>query len=418
MKIKTSQLYKLIIYFFITWDTILLSVFNFNPGGKRYSVMVLSAIAISLMIFVLKRNKMYMDLFKWPKVYALLLSCMLLIHYIYDILINKVNINAFMHNACYYAIFFMAFPMILIIEKDEENFWKFINILMFIWYTWFLVQYLAYQNGGILLAPALKSGELLGNSIRDGSIRLEMKAIAHIAILYNFDQFYNHGKEAGKKRKYNLLMFLYGLFVMVVIEQTRGYFIAIFGAIAVLILCYNRNSKKFCITFCLVIIGIIILLKTNVIGGFLSSVLDSSESYEKGATGLIRLRGMAVFWEAFKRNPLFGLGFQTTGDNAITQSGIFYFNDDGFVGIVGQIGIWAFIIYGMMLLRFTYIVAKLFKIKQYTKGTQLLGFLVYLFLTSISLICYWNTTCMLCPILWAIFEVGYHKGMTSCAINS
>lgn len=107
MKIKTSQLYKLIIYFFITWDTILLSVFNFNPGGKRYSVMVLSSIAISLMIFVLKRNKMYMDLFKWPKVYALLLSCMLLIHYIYDVLINKVNINAFMHNACYYAIFFI-----------------------------------------------------------------------------------------------------------------------------------------------------------------------------------------------------------------------------------------------------------------------------------------------------------------------
>lgn len=34
MKIKTSQLYKLIIYFFITWDTILLSVFNFNPGVK------------------------------------------------------------------------------------------------------------------------------------------------------------------------------------------------------------------------------------------------------------------------------------------------------------------------------------------------------------------------------------------------
>ena len=36
---------------------------------------------------------------------------------------------------------------------------------------------------------------------------------------------------------------------MVVIEQTRGYFIAIFGAIAVLILCYNRNSKKFCIEY-------------------------------------------------------------------------------------------------------------------------------------------------------------------------
>ena len=35
-------------------------------------------------------------------------------------------------------------------------------------------------------------------------------------------------------------------------------------------------------------------------------------------------------------------GFQETGDFATTASGIFYFNDDGFLGIVGQIGVWAF----------------------------------------------------------------------------
>lgn len=35
MRIKTSQIYKAIIYFIIAWDTVLLSMFNFDPGGKK-----------------------------------------------------------------------------------------------------------------------------------------------------------------------------------------------------------------------------------------------------------------------------------------------------------------------------------------------------------------------------------------------
>ena len=419
MKIRTSQLYRIVIYFLLAWDTILFSMFNFNPGGKRYSVMVILGILMTCILFFSKKNTKYESIFKWPKIYALLLVAMLLVHYVYDVIINKIDGSAFMHNACYYAIFFLAFPMILIIEKDEKNFWKYINILMFLWYTWFLVQYISYQSTGVILAPGLKDlGEgLIGNNIRNGSIRLEMRAVAHITILYNFDKLYNQSKQNRKLRKYNLIMFLYGMFVLIVIEQTRGYYIAIFGAIAGLILCDNRRYKKLLLTFTIGLLAFIILYKMNIISNFLNSVFDSSGSYDKGATGLIRLQGMNMFWKGFKSNPLIGLGFQSNGDYADTGMGIFYFNDDGFVGVVGQIGIWAFILYGLMLVRFIYIVIKLFRLKQYMRATQLLGFWIYLALTSISLICYWNTTCMLCPVLWAIFEVEFYKGVQEFKYN-
>lgn len=409
MRIKTSQIYKAIIYFIIAWDTVLLSMFNFDPGGKRYSIMVTVGLIMTIIIIVTKTNNKYLQLFRWLKIYGLITICMLIVHYIHDVAINQIDIYAFMHNACYYAIFLLGFPMILIMEKDEKNFWKYINCLMFVWYTWILIQYLAYQSSGTILSPYLNSNGLLGNNLRNGNLRLEIKVFGHLAILYNFDKFYNTDKW-DRKKKYNLIMVLYGLFCLIAVEQTRGYYIAIFASIAVLVLSYNRDINKVLVTSILIIITCIMMWKMNIIGNLFNSLFDSSGAYDKGATGLIRLKGMQMFWNGFIDNPMFALGFQSTGDAVNVGLVMFYFNDNGFLGIIGQIGIWAFVLYGLMLLRFMYIVIKMFKMKQHVSATLLLGLWVYLLLTSISLICYWNSTCMLCPVLWAIFEVKYYKG--------
>ena len=167
MRIKTSQIYKAIIYFIIAWDTVLLSMFNFDPGGKRYSIMVTVGLIMTIIIIVTKTNNKYLQLFRWLKIYGLITICMLIVHYIHDVAINQIDIYAFMHNACYYAIFLLGFPMILIMEKDEKNFWKYINCLMFVWYTWILIQYLAYQSSGTILSPYLNSNGLLGNNLRN-----------------------------------------------------------------------------------------------------------------------------------------------------------------------------------------------------------------------------------------------------------
>ena len=73
MRIKTSQIYKAIIYFIIAWDTVLLSMFNFDPGGKRYSIMVTVGLIMTIIIIVTKTNNKYLQLFRWLKIYGLII---------------------------------------------------------------------------------------------------------------------------------------------------------------------------------------------------------------------------------------------------------------------------------------------------------------------------------------------------------
>lgn len=70
--------------------------------------------------------------------------------------------------------------------------------------------------------------------------------------------------------------------------------------------------------------------KMNIIGNLFNSLFDSSGAYDKGATGLIRLKGMQMFWNGFIDNPMFALGFQSTGDAVNVGLVMFYFNDNGF----------------------------------------------------------------------------------------
>lgn len=417
MKIKITSLFKAGLYFCLIWDTLLLSMFNFQMGGKRYSIMFAIAAFLTLLVFT-NKNRMQLvgQSIKWPKTYFFLVCIMLFLHMIYAVILKGVSFEAFIHNAWYYLMCIWAFPLIYILKKDsgEEKFWKVINIIMLVWYSWLLIEYIAYQYAGIVLSPAILES-VRGVRIRNDAIRLEMKALAHIAIIYNFDKFYN---QIDRKNKiWHLVMALYGIAIMLIVEQTRGYFIAIFGAMAVLIMCYNKKTIKFFASALIILIAVCIALKVQLLSSFLDILFSTAESGVTGATGLIRARGMTAFWNQFINNPLFGYGFQETGDFATTASGIFYFNDDGFLGIVGQIGIWAFIIYGTMIFRFGYIVNKLFKEKNYKQGTLLLGLYIYMLLTSISLICYWNTTCLLCPILWALFEVGYDESRINSDSN-
>ena len=413
MKIKITSLFKAGLYFCLIWDTLLLSMFNFQMGGKRYSIMFVVALLLTLLLATSEnRMRVVGQSIKWPKIYFVLVCIMLLLHMCYAVVFKGVSFGAFAHNAWYYLMCIWAFPIIYILKKDNgtEEFWKRVNIIMFVWYSWLVVEYIAYQRSGIILSRAIMES-VRGVNIRNDAIRLEMKAVAHITIIYNFDQFYNQSDKRNKI--WNLLMVLYGIAVMVVIEQTRGYFIAVFGAVAVLIMCYNKKTIKFFISGLIVLLVVGVMFKTQLISSFLDVLFSTKESGATGATGLVRLRGMTAFWNQFINNPLFGYGFQETGDFATTNGGIFYFNDNGFLGIVGQIGIWAFVIYSVMIFRFGYVVKKMFNSKDYEHGTLLLGLYIYLLLTSISLICYWNTTCFLCPVLWALFEVGYSEFQTN-----
>lgn len=401
MKVKTSSLIKIAVYFVLLLDS---NFWLMKVVGRKFQIMVLiSFLLLGIIVFTPIKKHIRGKISALNK-YAAVLLAMIIVHAIYAKFHNSVPMDTFINSACYYLIFFLSYSLICAfsIDNGTYKFWRFINVFSVIWYTWLILQFIVYRYSGTIISPYLKEAGLLINNIRNGNLRLEMRVLGHIAIIYNFDQFYN--QEDSKHRTKSFLMAIYGIITMFTVEQTRGYMIAILICIIVLLACYNRKSKKFLFTLMIIIVGAILLYRTQYVSSLINSFFEGDN-----ATGYYRLSGMQVFWNQFLRNPLWGYGFQSTGDYIISGLGVRQFNDNGIVGILGQIGIWGIIIYGLMLIRFGRIVIRMFKERDFKRGTFLLSLYVYLLVTSVSLICYWNSTCLLCAISWAVFEYEYNE---------
>lgn len=341
------------------------------------------------------------------KQFAFVLLLMLLLHGAYATVINKVSPDIFLRNAGYYLIFFLSYSLVYVFESDKgtEKFWNITTVLSVIWFVWLLLQFVAYSKNGTVLSPYLHGVGYENIRFRNGNIRIEMRVIAHLTILYHFNKFYN--QKENRRRYVNLFICILGCFTMILVEQTRGYYLAVFLSMISILLSGIKNQKKFITSIFLLLIAGIFLYETQIVSTMLDTVF-STDTTNRLATGYIRFEGMRIFWQQFLKKPMWGFGFQNTGDYVIVSGWSYYFNDDGIIGIIGQIGIWAIIIYLMMFFRQLYILMTIKKTnyKSY-KFSLLMALFVYFVLTSISLICFWNSTCLLCPILWAVFEFEY-----------
>lgn len=402
MKVRISSLCKWTIYFLFLFDLNIFMLQKISTGDRMLYTVAISAIW-SGYIFLRPKSDMYVQSTRWIKRYATLVFLMLIVHYIYASTVNGVTKGVFLTSSYYYLIILFAFPLVYMFDNGDgtDKFWKTLNIVTFLWEIVLIFQSVLYNASGRIVLPFLMDRNI---ALRNGMMRLEMRSMAHVMIIYNFDKFYNQG---DKGRLKYLLLTLVGLFTMVYVEQTRGYYIAVVLSLAALLLCYNRESKKFLITSVLVILAVFVLWKTNAIAALYNSLFSTGED----ATAIVRLRGIEIINEQLKNNLLWGFGFQKTGDWFNYGGVVTYFNDNGFIGLMGQIGIWAVLIFGYMVVRFGYIIIDLFRKKSYSTVTLLLGLYVYLIGTAPSLICYWNTTCMLCPVLWAVFEYEHTKVM-------
>lgn len=401
MKVRISSLCRWTIYFLFIFDLSIFMFLKITTRDRMFYTIIVSAIWVGY-ICLKKKSIIYKKSTRWIKCYGVLILLMLLAHFVYATAINGVTKGAFLVNAFYYLIFILAFPLIYMFDNDGGTikFWKALNIITLFWNLILIFQAILYNSTGRIFLPFLIDQNII---LRNGMIRLEMRSMSHVMIIYNFDKFYNQ-KEQGKS-KYLSLMLL-GIFTMFYVEQTRGYYIAVLFSVAVLLLCYNRKSNKFLISSMLVILTIFVLWKTKAIDSLYNSLFSSSG---ENATALVRLRGIEIINEQLKNNLLWGFGFQKTGDWFYYNGVVTYFNDNGFIGLLGQIGVWAVLIFGFMIIRLGYVVFDMFRRKFYSNATLLLGLYAYLIGTAPSLICYWNTTCLLCPVLWAIFEYEYAK---------
>ena len=143
---------------------------------------------------------------------------------------------------------------------------------------------------------------MYSNNTRNGMFRIEMRSVAHIMIIYCFDQLYN---QRPKKKVVLLVGLLLGMITMFYVEQTRGYYIAIFLSIFAVMLYNSKNRKQFIRTSVLMTLGFVVLWRTKAIGKLFQSIFNGNDSM---ATGLVRVEGMKVFWQSFLSRPLWGCG--------------------------------------------------------------------------------------------------------------
>ena len=401
LKIRISKLCEIIIYIVLLLDLNLFMISKISVASRMLYSIVLSAFVIIINLSK-RKSLVYQNGIKWIRIYYIVVVFMLLAHYLHDSRMNGVSNVMFLRNSYYYLICIFSFALIYVIDINggTEKLWNNLLAISILWTLILLVQAFVFNKTGRLLLPYLQQRGMYSNNTRNGMFRIEMRSVAHIMIIYCFDQLYN---QRPKKKVVLLVGLLLGMITMFYVEQTRGYYIAIFLSIFAVMLYNSKNRKQFIRTSVLMTLGFVVLWRTKAIGKLFQSIFNGNDSM---ATGLVRVEGMKMFWQSFLSRPLWGCGFQETGD--FVNSGLlsYYFNDCGFVGIIGQIGIWAFIIVGIMLFRFGFIVVRMLK-KNSSDGSLLLGLYVFLVSSSTSLICYWNSTCLLCPILWAIFEYTY-----------
>lgn len=397
MKIRVSKIIKYFIFllFILDYNFFLLS--RFNEADKAKIITIVSLICFAY-ILIRYKNSLYIDSIKWILIYGALVIIMLVAHYIHDVPITGVGFFSFSANASYYTIYILALPLVYVFFKDggTEKFFEYLNIIVLIWNILIIVQAVLYNFGGIVIDPNL---EFKDNTIRNDSLRLNLRSMSHLMIIYNIDYLYN---KKSKKIKYICLIVI-GLFAMFYVEQTRGYYLAIALSAIAIILCFNRSKRKLILTILITTLVAVVVWKTNIIPNFYNSLFVGNNQMATGENRVMEYNAVGM---VLKKSLFWGAGFQPTGDSFILSGVSVYFNDIGIVGLIGQIGLWAIAIYGLFLSRLIFIVVKLFK-KKSEEASLLLGILVFVIATSISLICYWETTCLLCPVVWAIFEYKY-----------
>ena len=295
----------------------------------------------------------------------------------------------------YFLLIFLALPVYRFMVRNGKNsFFLTLNIVAFIWYVICIMQVLIYSvNGNFFL--------YVDHLFRNDNLRFSLKSVGCVMVVYNFCKIWT---ERDKKIGFNLLQFCLGMYCVFFIQQTRAFFLAIGGAIVAVLLLYPTTvSKKARNIMLLIVIACII-----VGNGFLSTFLESfgSKSIEYNST-ILRQGAFLYFWEEFVKNPILGHGIIAGSSHYLQQIktgpiSCYYYADTGFIGELPQLGIFITNIYIWPLCRAIKMSFK--QAKEKTVDAFSIGFLVYILLSSPTVICLNPAYYFIWPIFIAFME--------------
>lgn len=322
---------------------------------------------------------------------------------------QSIRLSLGFHITFIYAFWSVPIYTLFKIEKNNNTVFNLMNLFAVIWYILLIVQHIVYLRSGLMILNA--QDLFTGGDIaeRDYGIRISLKCFGAAMILYNFYILSDGKKYSLFKRIISLIIFILGIVTLILVTQTRVLTFAVLISIGIILLASHKRNTKIVALF-IVIVIIAILGYLGVLNNFFSSFSLSSTNRNRLGTS-IRLNAIEYYFNCFLNNPLFGNGFAADSYMSVEHgiSGQFYYTDVGVFGLLGEVGIFSLIFYIYPLIKQIKVAIRVVKFKQDNVYSFYLGLIMYLFLTSFSLIITDKGRVLLFPIIIAYGEIVYER---------
>lgn len=252
-----------------------------------------------------------------------------------------------------------------------------------------------YNTTGLnVLDTVIRDTELL----RNGMIRITSTCLTWFVVVFNIYRWQNYS--GLKIRTVALAEWIFGILYMILINQSRSQYVAILAAVVMMILFNKRRAKKQVFVVCVLLVGAIVFLQSDLFQNFLGSFALNTEE----DTLSVRLEKLRLIQSAFKQHPFWGFGF--VGSiiyMGSTLSSSFYFIDYGVIGDYIQYGLVAVYLYLGMIIRMAMNIKRLSSWGN-RRYILLVGILTFLLVGMVGFTLLDGSRNFAIPFIWAISE--------------
>ena len=415
MKIKYKSdvlLIKVVLYFTILLNYHFLYLFDYPKLLKTIFITYLDCFIafegiVLWLICVNNYRNTYTRMCGWLRKYMVYIFLMCIAVFCYSVIVyNQQSINQTFRIGCRFLYPLLSIPILVIIcrEKGINNLFKFLNIISACWYVLMILQKIVFNSSGALIFNMSDIFSTDNIATRNSGIRLSLQAFGNIVLLYNFSNIYS-GKVKGKKVIFPIIQCALGLYCVIFIQQTRMQILIDFLCIALVVLFNGKTKSKQIIKAIAIVAGGIFIYICPAVSNFFASFTSSEFQYS--ASSMARSYAVKYYISVLIQYPIFGLGWAFEGQYFQLlhgSMGYAYSSDVGFLGLLSDIGIFAFGYYIWPLIR---IIKKLFqcKFRKVAKYNPFAVVLVaYVFLSSFTLIITDGGRAISYAVILAVFE--------------
>lgn len=404
MRVKTTTLYKVIIFCVFILDLSMFYLFELPAGisqiNSTHCKALIGALSVIMGLFCYFNHQSYFNSYRFVKRFiftCLMLSFILLIHGIINY--PSQGMLSLLRGCDYLFIVLLVIP-ILYILRDELYFTRFmkaINYIIIIWYIVLILQSIVYSiTGSVFLTY---NNDLDKLWIRDNRIRYSLLALGNLMIFYNFYVLLSCDNKI-KSKNLSIISLFMGIYCNLFVQQTRALEFTMVLILAIMYLLQSNNKIKVVRHYLVVILGVIILYVSGIIPNF----IDSFTAVETAKNTLVRQEAIIYYIQYWIQHPLLGMGLSNSEALMHGPYGTYYMSDVGLVGIIAKCGVFAIVLNGALLIRWIKIIIKIHRTEYRKINILLIGLLLYFFVPAYSVSFFSPAFSITVPVIMSIFE--------------